>query len=106
MSSIFWKCDFFLQWRHTTTFEIGFQIICGSCYDFHQLQNGSKIRSAYRHEADTLCAAQIDSKVKEEEETFVILVTEHNLSYSWGDALMKFIKGTFHRLKSCQEYKR
>jgi len=52
----------------------------------------------------SFCAAQIDSKIKEEE-TFVILMREHNLSYSYGDALMKFIKGTFHRPKSFREHK-
>lgn len=41
------------------------------------------------------CAVQIDSKVKEGEETFVILVAEHNISYSCGDTLMKLIKGSF-----------
>ena len=50
------------------------------------------------------CAAQIVSRVKEEEGTFIILMAEHNLSYSCGDALMKFIKGTFHGPKSCQEH--
>lgn len=52
------------------------------------------------------CAAQIDLKVKEGEETFVTLMAEHNLSYSCGDAIMKFIKGTFHWPKSCQEHKK
>lgn len=52
------------------------------------------------------CAAQIDSKVKEGEETFVMLIAEHNLSYSCGDVIMKFIKGTFHWPKSCQEHKK
>lgn len=34
------------------------------------------------------CAAQIDSKVNEEDETFVILMAECNLLYSCGDALI------------------
>lgn len=51
------------------------------------------------------CAVQIDSKVEEEEETFVILMAEHNISYSCGDTLMKLIKGSFHRQKTCQGHK-
>lgn len=51
------------------------------------------------------CAAQIDLKVKEEEDIFVILMAEHNLPNSYGDVLMKGVKRIFHRPKSCQEHK-
>lgn len=44
-------------------------------------------------------------KVEEEEETFVILMAQYNISYSCGDTLMKLIKGSFHRQKPCQDHK-
>lgn len=52
----------------------------------------SSYKSAARWEAlvgmkltQGFCAVRIDSKVEEEEETFVILMAEHNISYSCDD---------------------
>lgn len=56
------------------------------------------MKSTCGHEDDklVLCCTHW-FKVEEEEETFVILMAQYNISYSCSNTLMKLIKGSFHR---------
>lgn len=106
MSSICLKSVFLLERRHRPTFETDFQIRCGSCYEFPSYKTSARWEVLVDMKlACWFCAVRSDSKVKEEEETFVILMADHNISYSCGDTLMKLIKGSFHRQKTCQDHK-
>lgn len=106
MSSICLKSVFLLERRHRPTFETDFQIRCGSCYEFPSYKTSARWEVLVDMKlACWFCAVRSDSKVEKEEETFVILMADHNISYSCGDTLMKLIKGSFHRQKTCQDHK-